>query len=244
MKTFRSCRLPQQITLFRFDQKKLRRLRPAAKVCSTLLPKLSATIFLLGALTAFLRKTPITGESPLALFLSGLFVLTFLHEAAHIIVSIACGCPVDEAGLLLCGPIPIGAYIEADPPKRPRLHIRVALAGLESDLLAVGILLFLQSFTGSRLCTELAFFNFLSVLSNAAPISGRDGEHALSARLGIGDVAFVAKAILSSPQQRRRIRRRGFNGWLTLCFFRIVRCAKVLVFLTELLVFLFFQTCC
>lgn len=58
MKAFRSCRLQQQITLFRFDQKKLRRLRPAAKVCSTLLPKLSVAIFLLGALTAFLRKTP------------------------------------------------------------------------------------------------------------------------------------------------------------------------------------------
>lgn len=215
MKAFRSCRLQQQITLFRFDQKKLRRLRPAAKVCSTLLPKLSAAIFLLGALTAFLRKTPITGESPLV---PGLILLTVLHESAHIIVSIACGCPVDEAGLLLCGPIPIGAYIEADPPKRPRLHVRIALAGLESDLLAVGVLLFLQSFTGSRLCTELAFFNFLSVLSNAAPISGRDGEHALSAHLGIGDIAFVAKAILSSPQQRRHIRRHGFNGWLTLCF--------------------------
>ena len=33
MKAFRSCRLQQQITLFRFDQKNLRRLRPAARVC-------------------------------------------------------------------------------------------------------------------------------------------------------------------------------------------------------------------
>lgn len=53
MKAFRSCRLQQQITLFRFDQKKLRRLRPAAKVCSTLLPKLSVAIFLLGSIDCF-----------------------------------------------------------------------------------------------------------------------------------------------------------------------------------------------
>ncbi len=233
-----------QITLFRFNQRKLRRLRPAARVYSALLPKLSIMVFLLGCLTVFLRKTPLSGESPTLPFLLGLALLTFLHELAHITVSVACGCPVDEIGILLHGPFPIGAYIEATPPQRARQHIRVSLAGLESDLLAVGVLLLMQSFTGSRFCMELAFFNFLSVLSNAAPISGRDGEHALSIQLGIENVALLSKVILATPLWRRRILRRGFNGWMALCFLLIIRCASAIVFVTELLASLWFLIVC
>lgn len=234
----------RQIALFRFNQRKLRRLRPAARVYSTLLPKLSVMVFLLGCLSAFLRKTPLSGKSPMIPFLLGLILLAFLHEAAHIIVSVACGCPVDEIGILFQWVFPVGAYVEATPPQRTRQHIRVTLAGLQSDLLAVGVLLLIQSFTGSRFCMELAFFNFLSVLSNAAPISGRDGEHALSVRLGIEDVALLSKAILSRPRWRRRILRRGFNGWLALCFLLIIRCAKAFVLATELAASLWFLIVC
>lgn len=224
----------KRITLLRMNPSLLHCLRPAARVYSTLLPLCSAAALFIGS-WAVLHADFSDWLPPSALLLfPGLAIATFLHEMSHTAAAVACGCPVDEAGLFLWKIFPVAAYVEFTPPRHRRRYIQIALAGIRSDLLWVGILFWAGVCARQSLCIELAVINLCSALSNALPISGRDGEQALSALLGTEDIDHLARKILAAPRLRRRILCRGAEGKHAFCVLTAVRFAPFFSWLLEI----------
>lgn len=224
----------KHITLLRMNSSQLHCLCPVTRVYSTLLPLCSVVALFIGS-WAVLHADFSDWLPPSALLLfPGLAIATFLHEMSHTAATVACGCHMDEAGLFLWKIFPVAAYVEFTPPRHRRRYIQIVLAGIRSDLLWVGILFWAGVCARQSLCIELAVINLCSALSNALPISGRDGEQALSALLGTGDIDHLARKILAAPRLRRRILCRGAEGKLAFCVLTAVRFAPFFSWLLEI----------
>lgn len=224
----------KHITLLRMNSSQLHCLCPVTQVYSTLLPLCSVVALFIGSWAVLYADFSDWFPPSALLLFPGLAIATFLHEMSHTAATVACGCHVDEAGLFLWKIFPVAAYVEFTPPRHRRRYIQIVFAGIRSDLLWVGILFWAGVCARQSLCIELAVINLCSALSNALPISGRDGEQALSALLGTGDIDHLARKILAAPRLRRRILCRGAEGKLAFCVLTAVRFAPFFSWLLEI----------
>ena len=94
-------------------------------------PALASTVRTISPLANFLLPG-INPYLPLSVWLA-IIVAVVIHEAAHGIVARSLGLPIKSAGVLLLGPLPIGAFVEVDDKRlkevRSRDSLRVLGAG-------------------------------------------------------------------------------------------------------------------
>jgi membrane-associated protease RseP (regulator of RpoE activity) len=94
-------------------------------------PALASTVRTISPLANFLLPG-INPYLPLSVWLA-VIVAVVIHEAAHGIVARSLGLPIKSAGVLLLGPLPIGAFVEVDDKQlkeaRSRDSLRVLGAG-------------------------------------------------------------------------------------------------------------------
>lgn len=221
---FERASAPKRIVFHWFSRKGQRALRPAARVCNALLPVTGAALFAWGCGAALEEALP----GPVTL-LAGFLAFDMLHECGHMTANCACGCPVEEIGLLLEPDMAFYVRNDSGPivsARGRRQYLQICLAGIETDLAAIGVLLWSCARTGSRTCAFFALFNMISVVHNALPVSGRDGEKALSALLHVEDVDALAQAVLASPARRRALVRRGIHGRRALRLLWAIRLAR------------------
>ena len=227
---FERASAPKRIVFHRFSRKGQRALRPAARVCNALLPVTGAALFAWGCGAALALRTPLEEALPGPVtLLAGFLAFDMLHECGHMTANCACGFPVEEIGLLLEPDMAFYVRNDSGPivsARGRRQYLQICLAGIETDLAAIGVLLWSCARTGSRTCAFFALFNMISVVHNALPVSGRDGEKALSALLHVEDVDALAQAVLASPARRRALVRRGIHGRRALRLLWAIRLAR------------------
>lgn len=189
-----------------------------------------AALFAWGCGAALALRTPLEEALPGPVtLLAGFLAFDMLHECGHMTANCACGCPVEEIGLLLEPDMAFYVRNDSGPivsARGRRQYLQICLAGIETDLAAIGVLLWSCARTGSRTCAFFALFNMISVVHNALPVSGRDGEKALSALLHVEDVDALAQAVLASPARRRALVCRGIHGRRALRLLWAIRLAR------------------
>ena len=227
---FERASAPKRIVFHRFSRKGQRALRPAARVCNALLPVTGAALFAWGCGAALALRTPLEEALPGPVtLLAGFLAFDMLHECGHMTANCACGFPVEEIGLLLEPDMAFYVRNDSGPivsARGRRQYLQICLAGIETDLAAIGVLLWSCARTGSRTCAFFALFNMISVVHNALPVSGRDGEKALSALLHVEDVDALAQAVLASPPPRGGWGRGGTHGRRALRLLWAIRLAR------------------
>lgn len=137
----------------------------------------------------------------------GLIALSLaLHELGHLVAGLAYGYKISDTGILLLGIIPLGAYVAHEDKKDATKaeKIQFALAGVEVNLLIAGIclLLAMQSYQWSLTMFSVANVNVILAGENLLPVSGLDGESALSAACGIDSIGEVARKWLTNKKRR------------------------------------------
>ena len=229
---FERANAPKRIVFHRFSRKGQRDLRLAARVCNALLPVTGAALFAWGCGAALALRTPLEEALPGPVtLLAGFLAFDMLHECGHMTANCACGCPVEEIGLLLEPDMAFYVRNDSGPivsARGRRQYLQICLAGIETDLAAIGVLLWSCARTGSRTCAFFALFNMISVVHNALPVSGRDGEKALSALLHVEDVDALAQAVLASTARRRALVRQGIHGRRALRLLWAIRLARLI----------------
>lgn len=204
--------------------RRARTIRPQCRVMNAILARVSLPVFLLASacMTLFGPEVDITSFQEAAYY--GLLVLSLtIHEAGHFFSGIALGYHVTEAGLLLLGILPIGAYVAHmdKPSASPKAQIQMALAGIEANLLMAGLLLILGMCWDSLAATFViaANTNVALALLNALPVKGLDGGTALGYALGVKNISSFAQDILFSAPKRRVLYAEGWVGmlYLALC---------------------------
>ena len=171
---FERASAPKRIVFHRFSRKGQRALRPAARVCNALLPVTGAALFAWGCGAALALRTPLEEALPGPVtLLAGFLAFDMLHECGHMTANCACGCPVEEIGLLLEPDMAFYVRNDSGPivsARGRRQYLQICLAGIETDLAAIGVLLWSCARTGSRTCAFFALFNMISVVHNALPV--------------------------------------------------------------------------
>ena len=165
-----------------------------------------------------------------------------LHEAGHMCAILAYGGQIADAGLLLLGILPVGAYIgNTVPPNDRRSHkIQISLAGVEVNLGLTGLFTLLSGLSGAagQTFAVAAVWNLSLALVNLLPTAGLDGEQALSALLGLPSFSKFAADALRNPRARRMLLHGGPEGffWLAVCIAQILcRLLLALLFAAALL---------
>lgn len=166
----------------------------------------------------------------------GLIALSLaLHELGHLVAGLAYGYKISDTGILLFGIIPLGAYVAHEDKKDATKaeKIQFALAGVEVNLLIAGIclLLAMQSYQWSLTMFSIANVNVILAGVNLLPVSGLDGESALSAVCGINSVSEVAKSWLTNKKRRQKLLRAGLPGYACFCVFSITMISKIILWL-------------
>lgn len=142
---FERASAPKRIVFHRFSRKGQRALRPAARVCNALLPVTGAALFAWGCGAALALRTPLEEALPGPVtLLAGFLAFDMLHECGHMTANCACGCPVEEIGLLLEPDMAFYVRNDSGPivsARGRRQYLQICLAGIETDLAAIGVLL-------------------------------------------------------------------------------------------------------
>lgn len=209
--------------------------RPVFRVINAALPLVSVLLFAIG-LAAMALKGQGSGDSFSLWLFYGLVALSLtLHELGHLTAGLAYGYQLSDAGILLFGLIPIGAYVAHGDSKHASKaeKVQFALAGIEVNLLVAGLcfLLAVQESSWSMLLHTVANANMILAGVNLLPASGLDGEAALSAACGMNSVGKAAKRWLVSKQRRKTLLRAGLPGYACLCMFSITLIAKAVLWL-------------
>ena len=151
----------------------------------------------------------------------GLVLGMVLHELAHACACIAYGGQVQGCGLMLWCVLP-GAFVELDTDavKRPLQKAQIFAAGVEMNLYLAAFFLLLAGchpmLGAPAVCAAIT--NGILGLINLTLTFGLDGMHMLSALLGVEDLCSMAMEILFDRQNRRTLRRKGFQGRAALSF--------------------------
>ena len=137
----------KRVTLIRFDQRRIRRLRPLARLVSGLLPWCGPLSLLAGCTAMALARLSLR-QLLLELCMTELLVALALalpgialHEIGHMVAAIADGCAVDEVGIYVCGWRVTSAYVSMDRHHNDRSGVQQALAGVRAESLYAGVLL-------------------------------------------------------------------------------------------------------
>lgn len=228
----------KRVTLIRFDPRRIRRLRPLARLVSGLLPWCGPLSLLAGCTAMALARLSLR-QLLLELCMTELLVALALalpgialHELGHMITAIADGCAVDEVGIYVCGWSVTSAYVSMDKHRNDRSGVQQALAGVRAESLYAGVLLFLGTTVWNRpVFVATSVFHFFSITEQLLPLAQHDGEAALSARLGVESIAALAKITFAQPVRWRQLLHRGADGRRALVLLALVRWAGFLAIL-------------
>jgi len=226
----------KRVTLIRFDPRRIRRLRPLARLVSGLLPWCGPLSLLAGCTAMALARLSLRQlllelsmtELPVALALALPGIA--LHEIGHMVAAIADGCAVDEVGIYVCGWRVTSAYVSMDKHRNDRSGVQQALAGVRAESLYAGVLLLLGTwnhpvFVATSVC------HIFSITEQLLPLAQHDGEAALSARLGVESIAALAKITFAQPVRWRQLLHRGADGRRALVLLALVHWAGFLAIL-------------
>lgn len=226
----------KRVTLIRFDQRRIRRLRPLARLVSGLLPWCGPLSLLAGCTAMALARLSLR-QLLLELCMTELLVALALalpgialHEIGHMVAAIADGCAVDEVGIYVCGWSVTSAYVSMDKHRNDRSGVQQALAGVRAESLYAGVLLLLGTwnrpvFVATSVC------HIFSITEQLLPLAQHDGEAALSARLGVESIAALAKITFAQPVRWRQLLHRGADGRRALVLLALVHWAGFLAIL-------------
>ena len=219
------------LTLVTFGEG-VQKARPLCRLLNAALPAGSVLAFLTG--TAFLSwqnsgRVQVDDYS-LLLFYALVIVSLFMHEAAHLIAAVAFGYPVSEAGVIFYLKIlPACLYVGHGRKKNATKgeEIQLALAGIEANLLAAGLLFLAAALWEDQSMTffAAAVTNIFIIISNLVPAKGMedDGEVALNCLFEVKSIYSVAKKCVRNRKRRRKlVRSAGLSGIACIALFRLI----------------------
>lgn len=237
-----------RFVLFVFKKKEPRRVPKIWKGADLLFSVLAFVSFAIGFSLVMRKGMVFDGTVNLPLYVAAILIALVLHEVAHALVGKAHGYELQEVGLLLYKIFPCGAYVaNYERENEPQWgRFRLFSAGLEMNFFLAGIFYILAAKGGAR-STDLfgiGYLNALLAVGNAFPLSGIDGEGALSALCGVESIQKLARKTLFSPRKRKRLLRGGLLGIGAFLFLGAVLLARVCFFLLALvaIVYAFFAT--
>ena len=212
------------------------RLRPLCRVVNGLLPVLSLLVLAAGIVLRIRAPFEIDDYYSVPLYYAAIFLSVSLHEFGHFAAALSYKFRPKDAGLLLLlGFFPIGAYVSCHGKSRKnyRQSLQLYLAGVEMNFLLAGVCLMVSTmvYPMSLMLLSLALVNVVLGVSNLLPISGLDGEGALSALLHMDSVGQAAKRCLSSRKERRKLLRSGLPGIAAFALFGATYVAKAIMIL-------------
>lgn len=204
--------------------------RAIAVIWNIVLNLLWLPVFILGII-AYTKKLPIGGSDYMLLgVILGLISGIVLHEFGHMCSGIYHGAKVFEMGVMISSFLP-GAYVLLDSSnlKSKMAKIRISSAGVKSNLLLSGVFLLLACLfpsVGSPLLGAAINNAFLAFI-NITLIKGLDGAAIISDLLGIDDIVSKSKEILHSKKARRRLSKKGLNGYAVMAIAVAVRATQI-----------------
>lgn len=198
-----------------------------------ILPFISILSFLIGIMLILNSPSSFDDEFHWGVYYILLILSLVLHELGHLVAGIAAGYKCSDAGIILVGKVPVGAYVahedKANATKSEKLGM--AFAGVEFNLLIFGILI-MVSFLCSRMSYTLisvANINVLLTMINIIPAEGLDGEFALSALLEMESINSTAEKWLLNKKRRRKLFSNGIGGYVSFCLLGFVLISKILI---------------
>ena len=151
-------------------------------------------------------------------YLLSLAIGLTLHELAHACAVLAYGGRIMEFGIMCKTLIP-GAYVMTDDKniRSPLKRVQFYAAGIEMNLLLGGVFLILSVvwWNFSFVCFMIGLINIILGIVNASLIGGIDGGRILEQLLGIPDFFEKAKSIVFSKKKKKRLRKQGAQGRIT-----------------------------
>ena len=162
----------------------------------------------------------------------GVFILSLgVHEFGHLSAAV---------GLLLLGIFPIGAYVayRDNTLASKRERIQLSLAGIEAELMMVGLLIILALIFESYTLVISANTNILLIIINSLPVRGLDGEAALSALFEVKSISNLSTRIILDSKKRKRLFQSGIIGKMCLMFYFIVFLLKIVF-----IIYIIFDVC-
>lgn len=210
-----------------------RKYRSYCMVLNQLIPLVAILMFVVGIVFYLTTENTMYYEFNTFVYY-GLVILSLAaHEAGHLIAGISARYKFSDAGILLLGVVPIGAYVAHEEKRNAtkKEKLQLALSGILINLLIAGILFALSSVSSSTDYTLVAVakINCILVAVNLLPAEGLDGESALSALLDVESISEIAKNCLLNPKRRRKLFNSGISGYVSLCLFGFITLSKILV---------------
>lgn len=209
-----------------------RKYRPLCVLVNQLLPFLSIIVFVVGVILNLAIEESLYYEFNIIEYYVLIVISLAAHEMGHLLAGISAKYNFSDAGILLLGLFPIGAYVAHEEKKNATKaeKLKLALSGVLVNLLIAGIL-----FSGSVLSstTDYTFIaaaqiNCILAAVNLLPAKGLDGEYALSALLGVESISETAKKWIMNTKHRRKLFHSGFTGYASFCLFGFIILSKVL----------------
>ena len=207
----------------------------ACRAINAALPVVSVLIFAIGVYRMLSGNVKIGGDFNWWIYYGFFTASLALHEAGHLIAGLACRYIISDTGILLLGILPIGAYVayeeREDAAKLEK--IQFSLAGIEVNLLLAGVCLLaaMQYEPLSFTLLSTAWVNVILAGLNLLPVSGLDGEAALSALCGVNSISETAKKWLFNKKRRKKLLHSGLPGYARLCGFALIFLSKILLWL-------------
>lgn len=211
-----------------------RKYRPLCAIVNQLLPVISILMFVVGVVLYLTTEETSYFEFNTVVYY-GLIILSMAaHEMGHLIAGISAKYKFSDAGILLLGVFPIGAYVaheEKNATKREKMQL--ALSGVLVNLLISGILFIVSVLCSTMDYTLIAVAQINCILAavNLLPAEGLDGESALSALLGVDSISEIAKKWLTNTKRRRKLFHSGITGYASFCLFGFIMISKFLVWM-------------
>lgn len=196
------------------------KLRIIAFLCNNLLMILWLPVLITGIIVFKNNWLSIDFEMTWLGNIIGLGFGIVLHEFGHAFAGVSYGAKVFEMGVLRMYYIIPGAYVLMDEKNvRNRLkRVQIYAAGVETNLLLVGVFLILGSISGSLggMFMVAAIQNVFLAALNLTLIKGLDGFSIISELLGIEDLIEKATQVAFSRKKKQKLRESGLAGSATI----------------------------
>lgn len=210
------------------------RLYKCKKMCKAInkaMPGVSILTFAICSCLMALSNVEIDFRFNVWTFLGLAIISTVIHEMGHLVTGIAYDYKINNAGFVLLGIIPIGAYIaheEKDDATKGE-KIQLARAGVELNLMLASLclLIVILFYPASFTIVSVANFNVFLVCINILPIAGLDGESVLSVLCGVKCISEEAEKWLCNKNLRQKLLSSGLHGYLYFLLFALIYSSKL-----------------
>ena len=217
---------------------RVRTLRPLCRIIATILPVLSFLALAAGIVLRMYYPLSEAHDMNMAIYYGAILLSITMHEFGHFTTSVAFGYETEHAGLLLLGIFPIGAYVSFLERERKnyRHMLRISLAGVEMNFLIAGLCLLLDVLAYPQSLTFfcIAIMNLVLAVSNLLPVSGLDGEAALSSVLQVNSIGKAAERFFFNNRGREKFLHSGLPGIACCALFSLTYVAKTLMVLLNI----------